>query len=317
MGNDFESVRRTLSEALDEVERKRIALRKTGCRNGLIVAAILLGAAAAVALWTGQSTSLIIGTVSALIAGPLMANAGSAELNRYYKQQIIARIVRAVCGEDAGFDPSDGIAEETFRACGLFATRPDRYRSEDLICGRSGQTPFRFAEVHAQERRTTTDSKGRTRTHWVDIFRGFLFIADYHKDFHGRTLVCRDSWFRFRFDDCKHIRLEDPQFEQHFDVYSTDPVEARYLLSPSTMERFVRLDGRFRGGITASFHRSCIVVAIPDSTNHFEASLWRSVHRTDRLEREFDTIRTLRGIVSDLDLNTRIWSKNTPGTLPD
>jgi len=317
MENDFESVRRTLSDALDEVERKRIALRRKGCRNGAIVAAILLGAAAAVTLWTGRNTPLMLGAAVALVAGPLTACAGSAELNRYYKQRIVARLVRAVCGEDAAFAPAGGIAEETFRTCGLFATRPDRYRSEDLICGRSGPTPFRFAEVHAEERCTTTDSKGRTRTHWVDIFRGFLFIADYHKDFHGRTLVCRDSWFRLRFDGCRRVRLENPQFEQRFDVYSDDEVEARYLLSPSTMERLVRLDGRFRHGITASFHRSCIVVAIPDSTDHFEAGLWRSVRRTDRLEREFDTIRTLRGIVSDLDLDTRIWSKNTPGTLLD
>ena len=42
MENDFESVRRTLSDALDEVEGKRLELRKKGCRNGLIVAAVLL-----------------------------------------------------------------------------------------------------------------------------------------------------------------------------------------------------------------------------------------------------------------------------------
>ncbi|WP_297447825.1 DUF3137 domain-containing protein [uncultured Alistipes sp.] len=317
MENDFESVRRTLSDALDEVESKRLELRKKGCRNGLIVAAVLLGSATAVTLWSGSPAALIVGAVAALVAGPLTANAPSSELNRYYKRRIVARIVRAVCGEQATFDPADGIAEETFRACGLFDTRPDRYRSEDLVCGSSGQTPFRFAEVHAQERRTTTDSKGRTRTHWVDIFRGFLFLADFHKDFRGRTLVCRDSWFRLRFDDCRRVRLENPQFEQLFDVYSNDAVEARYLLSPSTMERLVRLDTRFRRGITASFHRSCIVIAIPDSTNHFEAGLWRSVRRTDRLEREFDTIRMLKGIVEDLDLNTRIWSKTAPAALPE
>lgn len=35
------------------------------------------------------------------------------------------------------------------------------------------------------------------------------------------------------------VRLEDPEFEKIFVVYSSDEVEARYILSTSFMERLV------------------------------------------------------------------------------
>ena len=74
-----------------------------------------------------------------------------------------------VASPGAHYTPQNGIEEEIFNLSGLFGTRPDRYHSEDLVEGQTLGTPFRFAEVHAEERRTSTDSKGRTQTHWVDI----------------------------------------------------------------------------------------------------------------------------------------------------
>ena len=42
-----------------------------------------------------------------------------------------------------------------------------------------------------------------------------------------------------RFGRLEEIELEDPEFMEHFRVYSTDQVEARYILSPSMMERLL------------------------------------------------------------------------------
>jgi hypothetical protein len=49
------------------------------------------------------------------------------------------------------------------------------------------------------------------------------------------------------FASCKNkpkleeIKLEDPEIRKNFVVYSTDQVEARYLLTPSFIQRFKRL----------------------------------------------------------------------------
>ena len=71
----------------------------------------------------------------------------------------------------------------------LFSTSPDRYRSEDLICGKIDKTSFICSEIIAEEKRVTTDSKGRRQEHWIDIFRGFLFYSRLQQNFQGQT-VC-------------------------------------------------------------------------------------------------------------------------------
>ena len=103
--------------------------------------------------------------------------------------------------------------------------------------------------------------------------------------------------------------MENPDFENTFDVYSTDQVEARYLITPSMMERLLELDRKFGQGVTISFRDSTILIAIPDSKNHFEASIWNPITNIQSLSAEIETISALISIVDDLNLNTRIWSK--------
>ena len=48
------------------------------------------------------------------------------------------------------------------------------------------------------------------------------------------------------------MKLEDPRFNREFSAYATDQVEARYVLTPSMMERLVALKSKF-GAIGISF----------------------------------------------------------------
>ena len=41
--------------------------------------------------------------------------------------------------------------------------------------------------------------------------------------------------------------LEDPEFEKAFEVYTTDQVEARFLLTPDMMQTLVDLERTFHG----------------------------------------------------------------------
>lgn len=232
--------------------------------------------------------------------------AKSAVLTVYYKQDIITQMVCAFC-DHARFTPESGIAESVFCSSDLFS-RPDRYHTEDLLEGRIGSTDFCCAEVHAEEQCTRTDGKGHTQHYWVDIFKGFFFMADFHKDFQGVTTVRRDSLIKLRFGETR-VKLENPDFEKVFDVYSSDYMEARYLLTPSMMERLLQVERSFGGGISLCFRNSKVLIAIPDSKNHFEASIWHSMTDQNAVKAEFTTIRMLTGIVQELQLNTRIWSK--------
>ena len=127
--------------------------------------------------------------------------------------------------------------------------------------------------------------------------------------FQGQTVVFRNSWFKLNLGK-QRVKLENPNFEKQFDVFSTDQVEARYILTPNLMERLLELDSRFPGKITVSFRDSSVIIAIPDQTNHFETNIWECQLNTDKLKREFGTLVNLFQIIHDLNLNLRIWTKD-------
>ena len=243
--------------------------------------------------------------VLSLIALPVVSAQLSKKLSRYYKSEIVPQFVGRFCDEGR-YVPGAGIDEEVFRASNLFGAPPDRYATEDLIEGRVGKTVFRFAEVHAQERRTTHTKNG-TRTTWVDIFRGFFFVADFNKHFRGQTTLVPNFWGSKWLAGKRRVQLENPELMKEFLVCSTDQTEARYLLTPGLMERIMKLWNRYPDQLSISFTGSCIMVARSCAANHYEASIWRPLERCT--ERDIEAVRGLTAIVGELNMNTRIWTK--------
>lgn len=292
---------------LENLEQLRKELLGKGLKQGFIVLAVCMAAAMVMYLTApGSEGMAMLLAIVGVVLLPVCAGSKNREFSMRYKQEVIAPVISELCARSR-YSPCEGIGRDEFVASGLFA-RPDRFHSEDLIEGVIGNTPFRFSEVRAEEQRTRTNGKS-VQTYYVDIFRGFIFIADFHKHFSGYTRVERDRTIKFNLGSgLRRVRLEDIAFENYFDVYSTDETEARYILTPLMMERFVGLERRF-GGVQAAFSDSCVIIAIPDSTDHFEASVWRSVAGGRKLESEISTLRSLLSIVDQLDLNTRIWTK--------
>lgn len=302
----FESVTQSLSSTLQSLEEKRIELKKQGHSTGIWAGVILFAVGSVISLYLGALFGIIIALIIGLLAYYWCVNSQSQELSVYYKKEVITKVLQSFC-EDAAFIPEQGIDENVFINSNLFIS-PDRYHTEDLIKGRVGKTTFRCAEVHAEEKKTSVNSKGQSRTYWVDIFKGFIFIADFHKDFQGQTTVVRNSLLKLNFSGSR-VKLENPDFEKLFDVYSTNQIEARYLLSPSMMEQLVALDREMNKSIKISFRNSSILIAIPESKDHFEASIWKSISDLNQLKSDFSTIHKLVAIVDNLNLNTRIWTK--------
>jgi len=78
------------------------------------------------------------------------------------------------------------------------------------------------------------------------VFNGALLQFTYRKRFQGRTIAMSDrglvgNLLKGSWRSEQRIRLEDRAFEDRFEVYGTDEVESRYLLTPAFMERMVAL----------------------------------------------------------------------------
>jgi len=178
---------------------------------------------------------------------------GSQALEKLKTQTKLMLIepVSAEFGMSYALNPGQPQDIHTFRSLGLVPGW-DRAKYEDRLTGSRNETPFEFFEAHLEEKRTTTDSKGRTRTTWVTVFRGQCLVVKFHKKFNGVTKVYRDmgmmNWLgKLGQGKAQKVKLEDPVFEKAFEVYSTDQIEARFILTPDFMERLLGLERTFKG----------------------------------------------------------------------
>ena len=288
---DFDSLAQKLAPTLQVLENKRKELLRKGRSEGLIYAAIFLvvGVIALLILKLEGIFGPIVIVVISVIIFITCINNKSKIFSSFYKEEVVDEIIHAFC-QNATYSPNNGVSEDLFRNSGLF-TSPDRYHAEDLIEGCLDKTSFICSEVHAEERRARSTKNG-VQYYWEDIFKGFLFIADFHKEFQGETTVLRDSFFKIKMG-ASRVKMENPDFEKVFDVFSTNQIEARYLITPSMMERMLKLDSNFKKGITISFRNSTILVAIPDSKNRFEADVWSSLSDMSILKSDFAVLQSL------------------------
>lgn len=185
-----------------------------------------------------------------VIAGVGIGAVGSSGL-RKLSNEAKDLLVRPIAESfDLNFTPKPGQmhAISEHRRLGLVPSY-DRSKFEDRLTGKHKGVVFEFFEANLKERRTTT-SNGRTQTKYVTVFDGQCLRMDFDKRFFGETLVRRDAgWFNAfgGRSGMQRATLEDPEFEKAFEVYTTDQVEARFLLTPDMMQTLVDLERTFHG----------------------------------------------------------------------
>ncbi len=99
---------------------------------------------------------------------------------------------------------------------------------------------------------------------------------------------------------------------KRFVCYATDPIEARYLLSPALMQRILRLGVRAHGPRRLSFVDESLYLALPLSGEVFRVPFLRGMVQEPEVLAFARELLSFAGIVEELDLNTRIWSKAPP-----
>jgi hypothetical protein len=107
--------------------------------------------------------------------------------------------------------------------------------AEDEISGTHRGLGVRIVEAHLE--RGSGDDK-------QTVFSGLLVEIVLPRSLTGTTAILADEGVfgnlktRWKMAGMEIVRLEDPEFEQRYEVYSNDQIEARALLTPAFMERF-------------------------------------------------------------------------------
>jgi len=107
-------------------------------------------------------------------------------------------------------------------------------------------------------------------------FRGMFGWLRFKKKLNGHTVVLPhqlttqlDRLASFNFTEEQRVHLEDPRFTNQFVVYSTDQVEARYVLSVALMERITLFAEKFKKPIFLSFQNQQLFIAIKNENGLF------------------------------------------------
>lgn len=219
------------------------AKRMTWLGGGVGIVGALLG----LLVFRVPQLAIVAGIIGFAIVGM-----GRSPLNKIAKQAKALLISPVASQFNLVFAPQPGpqASINDIHRVGLLP-RWDRSDFEDRITGYRNGVEFEFFEAHLEKKSTTRDKNGRTRTTWTTVFHGQCLRFQFHKTFTSRTLVLRDAGILNRFgggNGMQRASLESPKFEKAFEVYTTDQVEARYLLTPDLMQRLVELETAFRGG---------------------------------------------------------------------
>jgi len=258
--------------------------------------------------------AVIIPVILCLLVGGGVCSLLTRGYVAYFKSVVIEKIVHFI-DDNLSYEPRRCIPKSTFMLSKIFATKPNRYKGDDFVSGKVGATQTQFCELNAEYE----INSGKNR-HRYTVFRGIFFVGDFNKHFTGQTIVLPDTAEKlfgrlgqklqslniFRGN---LIKLEDPEFESHFAVYGSDQIEARYILSTSLMARITDFKKKTGKKIHLSFIGSMVFVAVSYTRSLFEPRLFKTLLDFEPVRQYFEDLQLAVGIVDDLNLNTRIWSK--------
>ncbi len=315
---------KSMHENLSLLEKRRKRILRFVLWSFLVAAIGILFTMASASLFFPKddyySLKVFVGVIISIIVAIVFFYVKGRDKTFYsdFKEQVIKAIVTFI-SPDLSYNPKNYIGLDSFQRSRIFLTNVDRYRGDDMVEGVVDKTKIWFSEINAEYKRVTTDSKGKTKTTWHRIFKGLFFIADFNKHFTTSTIVLpnrlgRSSFARF-FQKMnisrreKHISLEDLEFNKYFVAYGEDQVEARYVLSTSLMKRITDFKKSHKNPVFISFVNSFLYVAIGYNKNLFEPSYFKKLNRFKIVQEYFEDIQLAVGIVEDLNLNNRIWTK--------
>jgi len=254
-------------QGIEEERLKQGAIHKKRLRIALPIAfiSVVLGIGLEAMFNTGQDP--VFAGMGVLGGGGIMTWAWSPILK--YKNEFKTKIMPVVCSFFGNMSyhltgqPDSVLGLEIF-------PRYNTKKSEDFLEGEYKNTLLRLFELKLVRR----NRKSRRI-----VFKGLVVAIQFPKTFQSKTILKKDLGKLLNWTNndggLERVELEDPKFEELFEVYSGDQVEARYLLTTAFMQRLLDLASARSGGdpspsLQAEFYLNQLVIAIPSSKNYFE-----------------------------------------------
>jgi hypothetical protein len=237
-------------------------------------------------------------------------------LKSRFNKNIISHYIQSIF-PGAQYEPEKYHPMQAYYESLLFMIDVDRHSGGNYVRGMFDRTDVSFSYMHT-EYEQVTHTKNGTKTSWHTIFKGIFMCADSNKKFSGKTLILPDTaekylggfgkWLQKKAGSSvgEMVYMENVKFEKEFVVYSTDPVEARYLITPKIQEQIYSLKKLLKKDLRLSFVNNNVYIAISrDNIFQLDTSLSFTDNKT--LKYYMRDIVELLTLIHLLDLNIRIW----------
>ena len=285
-----------LSPGLKELENERVILVAATKKANLIGLGAGICAGAAITYLLDAIFGAAIGALVYTFTAMLITASKRREFRANFKRQIIEKIVKK---HGLSYDKDRGLGLDEFFT--IYDCTVHQWSSEDLISGEIEGVRVKFSDFYAAKM-----VKKKNSTETVVLFRGVLFKADFNKKSSCVTQIAHTGSRNLAIYGQK-ANMDDVRFEEKFDVYTTDQIGARYVLTPVLMERFRELCERFGCPVNAVFRDGRIFIAVETRRDDFEPQLGKSLADEATLIAYESEIESFTQIVKELNLNRKIW----------
>jgi hypothetical protein len=167
-----------------------------------------------------------------------------AEIRDKLKKDIISKLV-SLCGNLYFSQGKEVITSSEISDMGLFPSFTRKY-DDDVIVGIHKGCNFALQETRLEH----TEGSGKS-SHTVTDFSGLIVKIQMNKNFSGKT-IAGTKWEIEKLSGFEEVKLEDVEFMKDMKVYSTDQIEARYILTTAFMERLYQLGESFSNNRAAA-----------------------------------------------------------------
>lgn len=297
---------------LDKQEQEREKLAGQVVRHGAVLTAITVIITAGLMASVGAIPHFLVGGGLVIAGGIAWFMRPLNRLRKDIKLELNSRVAE-VFGLSYALKPNHPARVGAFRDHGLIPSW-DRCNFEDHFQGEAHGAQFELYEAHLKQKR-----RNKNRTYYATVFRGVLVRIEFPRTIEGVTLITRDKgifnalegWVKKTFSgrNLDRIGLVDPSFEKYFEVYGTDQVMARYLLTPSFMERVLELESALEGkkircvfdeGLHAQSGQGELLLAA-ETGNRFEiGSMFKPLNAGDRVQALYEEIKLIESIIQTL-----------------
>lgn len=227
------------------------------------------------------------------------------------KDKVLSPIITGI-NPSFKYNHKNYISKEIFKESKIFTQWIWSYSGNDLAMGKVDGNYIMFSDLLVKSFAQT-------------IFHGQFIVTEFNKNFEGSTVVLTDTaevifgkvlggFIQSTFSGDDLIRMDNPEFEEAFVVYSSNNIESHYILTPSLMERILNYKEKTNHLIQLSFFSNVVCIAIPYNKDHFEYiddSIFKSeAELQEAFDKEFtEPLKLVTDIINELKLNEKLWSK--------